>query len=189
MNVAHQRFFTAYEYLAWEQEQDIKHEYVRGDVYAMAGAKDAHVAVALNVASLLKTHTRGTPCRTYISDMKLRIEAADAFYYPDVFVTCDPRDRETDLFKQHPTLIVEVLSDSTAGYDRGRKFASYRLLDGLKEYVLIDPETLTVDVFRRDASDHWVLYPYAGNAEMELASLELRASLSLIFEDVVPPAA
>lgn len=138
---------------------------------------------------MLKTHLRGTPCRTFISDMKLKVEAADAFYYPDVFVTCDPRDRDTDLFKRYPSLVVEVLLESTARYDHGRKFANYRLLDSLREYVLIDPEARTVDVFRRDAEGHWVLYPYAGEAEAEFASLEYRAPLTEIFEDVALPAA
>ena len=188
MSVAYQRFFTADDYLTWEKEQETKHEYVRGEVYTMAGARDAHVAVALNVASLVKSHVRGTPCRTYISDMKLKVEAADAFYYPDVFVTCDARDCDSDLFKRYPTLIVEVLSESTALYDHGRKFASYRQLDSLQEYALIDPEARTVDVFRRDASHHWVLYPYAGADEAEFTSLEFRAPLALIFEDVAPSA-
>lgn len=184
MSVAYQRFFTADDYLAWEKNQDAKHEYVRGEVFAMAGARDAHVTVALNVASMLKAHLRGTPCRTYIADMKLKVELAEAFFYPDVFVTCDARDSETDLYKRYPTVVVEVLSDSTAGFDRGAKFASYRTLDSLQEYALIDPEARTVDVFRRDASQHWVLYPYAGADEAEFASLEFRAPLPLIFEDV-----
>ncbi|MGZ8216536.1 Uma2 family endonuclease [Methylomagnum sp.] len=188
MSVAHQRFFTADDYLAWEADQATKHEYVRGEVFAMAGVKDAHVTVALNVASWLKTHLRGTPCRTYIADMKLQVEAADAFFYPDVFVTCDPRDQGTDLFKRYPSLIAEVLSESTARYDHGRKFATYRLLDSLQEYVLIDPDAQTVDVFRRDATGHWVLYPYAGEVEAEFISLECRAPLAAIFEDVALPA-
>jgi Uma2 family endonuclease len=188
MNIAHKRFFTAQDYLAWEQEQDTRHEYIRGEVYAMVGARDAHVTVSLNIAALLKTHARGTPCRTYISDMKLRVEAADAFFYPDVFVTCDARDLESDVFKSHPTLIVEVLSEFTAGFDRGKKFGCYRMLETLKEYVLIDPDLRTADVFRRDGGGHWVLYPFEGDSEVEFASLEFRAPLAAVFEDVIPTA-
>jgi Uma2 family endonuclease len=187
MNVAHSRFFTADDYLAWEQEQDSKHEYIRGEVFAMAGARDTHVTVSLNIASLLRAHLRGTPCRTFISDMKLRVEAADAFFYPDVLVTCDAHDRNLELYKAHPVLVVEVLSDSTASFDRGRKFAAYRSLDTLQEYVLIDADSFTVDVFRRDVSQHWVLYPYEGNVEVEFDSLEFKVPLSAIFEDVNPP--
>ena len=122
-------------FLEWEKTQLEKYEYLDGQVvqvYAMVGARDAHVTVALNVASLLREHLRGGPCRVYISDMKLRVEAANAFFYPDVFVTCDPRDRAEDAYKHFPLLVVEVLSDSTAGYDRGRKFAVYRRLESLK---------------------------------------------------------
>jgi Uma2 family endonuclease len=116
-------------FLEWEKTQLEKYEYLDGQivqVYAMVGARDAHVTVALNVASLLRERLRGGPCRVYISDMKLRVEAANAFFYPDVFVTCDPRDRAEDTCKRFPLLVVEVLSESTAGYDRGRKFAVYR---------------------------------------------------------------
>ncbi len=192
MSVAHRRFFSAEEYLAWEERQEVKHEYIHGEVYevyAMAGARDAHVTVAGNVFALLKAHLRGTPCRTYISDMKLRVEAADAYFYPDVFVTCDARDQASEMSKSHPVLIVEVLSDSTAGHDRGRKFKLCRTLDSLREYALIDPGLRTVDVFRRDAEGRWVLYTFEGEAEAEFASLEFRAPLSLVFEDVAPVAA
>lgn len=190
MNVAHKRFFSADEYLAWEEKQDTKHEYVRGevyDVYAMVGARDAHVTVSLNVATLLKAHTRGTPCRTYIADMKLQVDAAGVYFYPDVFVTCDPRDRDSDKFKSHPVLVVEVLSESTAGYDRGEKFAAYRRVESLREYVVIDADRRTVDVFRRNAEGRWVLYPFAGDDEAEFASVEFRVPLAAIFEDVLPP--
>jgi Uma2 family endonuclease len=190
MNVAHKRFFTADEYLAWEERQDTKHEYIRGEVYevyGMVGARDAHVTVSLNVATLLRAHTRGTPCRTYIADMKLRVEAADVYFYPDVFVTCDALDRDSDKFKSRPTLVVEVLSDSTAAFDRGQKFGTYRMLDSLREYVLIDADLRTVDVFRRNAEGRWVLYPFESDGEVEFESLEFRAPLAAIFEDVLPP--
>lgn len=192
MSTAQQRFFSAEDYLAWEELQEAKHEYINGEVYplypetqALAGARDAHVTVALNIATLLKAHLRGTPCRTYISDMKLQVAAADAYFYPDVFVTCDPRDHASDLSKSHPVLVVEVLSASTAANDLGRKFRLYRTLDSLREYVLIDPGLRTVEVHRRDAEGRWVLYPF--EAEAEFASLDFRAPLSLVFEDVAAP--
>lgn len=181
--------FSAQDYLAWEARQAVKHEYLAGEAFAMAGARDANVTVAGNVFALLRAHVRGTPCRVYIADMKLRVEAADAFFYPDVFVTCDARDQGAELFKAHARLVVEVLSESTAGFDRGRKFQCYRLLESLQEYVVIDAEARSVDVFRRDASDHWVLFPYEGEATAEFASLAFQAPLSAIFEDVSPPTA
>jgi Uma2 family endonuclease len=193
VNAVHTRRFTPKEYLAWEEQEDTKHEYIRGEVYevhrdayGMVSARDAHVTVAGNVFALLKAHTRGTPCRTYIADMKLRVEAADAYFYPDVFVTCDPRDRESDKIKAHPVLIVEVLSDSTAAFDRGQKFATYRLLESLREYVVVDADLRTADVFRLDKDGHWVLYPYEDESEAEFASVGVRAPLEAIFEDVLP---
>lgn len=132
-------------YLEWEKTSGIKHEYLNGDIFAMAGAKDSHVTVSGNLFALPKNHLRGNPCRTYISGMKIQMEQASAFFYPDVMVTCDERDRQTDYFKRYPTLIAEVLSESTAAFDRGRKFAAYRTLENLREYVIIDPDSLSVD--------------------------------------------
>lgn len=172
------------DYLAGEADSAIKHEYVAGEVFAMAGAGEAHVTVALNLAAMLRGHVRGGPCRTYISDMKLRVEREDAFFYPDVFVTCYPGDAAETQFKRHPTLIVEVLSPATAAYDRGGKFGHYRQIDDLQEYVLIEPETRSVDVFRRGDDGHWVLFPFAGEDEVEFASLGFRCPMAAIYEDV-----
>jgi Uma2 family endonuclease len=171
-------------YLEWEKTQAEKHEYLDGQVFAMVGARDAHVTTAGNIFALLRQHLRGGPCRVYISDMKLRMEVANAFFYPDVFVTCDPRDRAEDTYKRFPLLVVEVLSDSTAGYDRGRKFAVYRQVESLQEYAIIDPDTFTVDCFHRDESGHWVLYAFADEDTVEFRSVDFKAPLSSVFEDV-----
>lgn len=187
-------FFSAEDYLEWEKGNEIKHEYIDGEVFpmygetqSMAGAKDANVAIALNIAALLKSHLRGGPCRVYMADMKVRVEAAKLFFYPDVLVTCDPADRSSDYFKSHPALIVEVLSESTSAYDRGRKFEYYRQLDSLREYVLVDPDRFSVDCFRRDASGHWVLYPFGSGETVVLDSLDLSAPIEAIYEDVTFP--
>ena len=178
---------TSDKFLEWEKTQIEKHEYLDGLVYpvhAMVGARDAHVTVAGNVFALLKSHLRGGPCRVYISDMKLQIDAANAHFYPDVFLTCDARDRAEDTSKRHPSLIVEVLSDSTAGYDRGEKFAVYRTLESLREYVVIDPDRFTVECFRRDETGHWVLYSFSGGDTVEFQSVTFQAPPSALFEDV-----
>ena len=174
-------------FLEWEKTQTEKHEYLNGlvyEVYAMVGARDAHVTTAGNVFALLKEHLRGGPCRVYISDMKLQIDAANAYFYPDVFVTCDARDRAEDTCKRFPILVIEVLSDSTAGYDRGDKFATYRKVEGLREYVIIDPDSFTVDCFRRDVSNHWVLYAFEGQATVEFESINLHVPVAALFENV-----
>ena len=140
---------TSDEYLHLEAQNNVKHEYIDGEIYAMAGASDPHVTIALNLATLLRSHVRGSGCRVYISDMKARIEALNRFYYPDVLVTCDPRDLENPTYKQFPTLVVEVLSDSTEAFDRGDKFADYQTLETLREYVLINTKRQRVECCRR----------------------------------------
>ncbi len=176
--------FSPDDYLAWEQEQPCRNEYVDGEVFAMSGASDAHGTVALNLAARLHTALRGTPCKPFIADMKVQVAAANSFFYPDIVVTCDPRDRtpEASHVKQHPTLIVEVLSPSTEAYDRGNKFAAYRQLESLQEYVLVSLEARRIEIFRRDASGHWVLYPFALNEGLELASLNFSCPVAEIFE-------
>lgn len=176
--------FTFEDYLAWEATQELRHEYLAGEVFAMTGARDTHVVIALNVAGLLRAHVRGSPCRTYISDMKVRIDTADASCYPDVFVSCDQRDASTPLFKRHPLLIIEVLSPSTAAWDRGRKFDLYRQIDTLQEYVLIDPEMRSVDVFRRSATGDWGFQPFRDDEAIGLASLDCTLPMALVYEDV-----
>ncbi|WP_375340826.1 Uma2 family endonuclease [Okeania sp. SIO2C9] len=133
-----------------EEKSQIKHEYIDGEIYAMAGASDAHVTISLNLAALLRSHVRGRGCRVYISDMKARIETKNKnkFYYPDVMVTCDKRDQETTNYKSFSCFIVEVISDSTEAFDRGDKFADYQTLDSLQEYVLINPKWQRVECFR-----------------------------------------
>jgi len=189
MNAVTPLKMTAEEYLAWEEQQPTKHEFYQGlvyEVYAMAGARDAHVTVSLNIASLFKSHLRGTPCRVYIADMKLQAEELDAYFYPDVFITCDPRDKANEYHKAYPTLIVEVLSPSTADFDRGDKFAAYRKMASLKEYALLDPATGSVDLFRKDETGRWALYPSEGQAMVEFASIGLSAAMADLFEDVEP---
>ena len=176
--------FDADAYLAWEAEQPEKHEYVHGEVFAMSGASDAHVTVAGNMAVVLHSHLRGGPCRVFIARMKLFVQADDAFYYPDVFVTCAEADRAQDQYKSAPTLVVEVLSPSTGAYDRGAKFASYRKLPSLREYVLIDPQRLSVDLFRRDEGGRWALYPSEAGQVVELASVGLALPIEALYEEV-----
>ena len=177
---------SAQEYLAWEAEQEDKHEFMAGEIFAMVGASDHHVTICLNIASALREHLRGGPCRTYIADMKLRVEAADAWFYPDVMVTCDPDDHARELDKTAPVLVVEVLSPGTEAFDRGAKFAAYRTLDSLQEYLLVDPDSGRVELYRRDSDNHWVLYAHEAGKPVQLNSIELQLSRAIIFEDAEP---
>ncbi|EXJ16515.1 Hypothetical protein D779_0116 [Imhoffiella purpurea] len=185
---AEQTTFDADRYLVWEETQADKHEYVRGEVFAMVGARREHVVVSLNLAAALKQRLRGGPCQAYISDLKLRVEAVDAFFYPDVMVSCDARDHAASRFIEHPTLVVEVLSDSTAAYDRGDKFAAYRTLSSLSEYVLVDIPSRRVETFRRATEQEWLFHAYPEDAgDCRLVSLELSIPHADIFENVSSP--
>ena len=176
---------TPEEYLQLEANSDIKHEYINGEVYAMAGATDTHVTIAGNIFALLLSHLRGSGCRVYISDMKVRIENKNRFYYPDVLVTCEDRDRENNTFKKFPSLIIEVLSDSTEAFDRGDKFADYQSLPSLQEYVLINTKKARIECFRRTKEDLWLLQFYElKDSQFELASINFKGNISDVYEEV-----
>lgn len=176
--------FNFEDYLAWEAEQPDKHEFVRGETFAMTGARRVHVTVSGNLFAAFKSHLRGAPCRAYMADMKLRVEAADAIFYPDVMVTCDRRDHAADLFLSQPVLVVEVLSESSAAYDRGDKFAEYRKLASLQEYAVVDIDARRVECFRRNPENHWVLYDFADGGDCHFASIDLSLPLTAVFENV-----
>ena len=180
-------YISPEEYLEREKVSQVKHEYIDGEVYAMAGASDAHVTITMNLSMLLRNHLRGSGCRVYMADMKAQIQAINRYYYPDVMVTCDTQDRELEYFKSSPCLIVEVLSGSTEAFDRGKKFTDYRHLKSLQEYVLISQDTMSVECFRRNEEGRWVLYPYEKGEEVHLASVDFRCAIATIYEDVVLP--
>ena len=176
---------TAREYLAWDAHEPLRHEFVRGDVFAMAGAEERHLMVAGNVYVALRAHLRGTPCRTFITDMKLRVEAANCFFYPDVMVTRGSVDAADPLIKREPVLVVEVLSPRTAAYDRGDKFAAYRLLPSLREVLLVDPDSRRCDLYRKGADGLWVLHPFEPGQAVRLQSVNLHLGTEV---EVGPPA-
>lgn len=178
--------FSIADYLTWEESQTERHEYHAGEVFAMSGGSDAHYTIIGNLYANLRERLTGGPCRAFINGMKVEVTRADAVLYPDVFVTCDDRDRAADaqLAKRHPTLIVEVLSDSTAAYDRGRKFELYQQLDSLREYLLIEQDRRHADLFRKNTAGRWELHPLGETDTLELASLEVNLPLSALYADV-----
>lgn len=179
--------FDAAAYLAWEAQQPDRHEYIAGEVFAMVGVRQSHNVATGNLYSALRTHLRGSPCRVFIESVKTRVDAADCFFYPDLLVTCDPRDRATPEFVSHPSVVVEVLSESTAAYDRGNKFAAYRKLASLQEYVLVDVAARRVELFRRNPENHWVLYEFSPGETVEFAALAVSVPADTIFEDTEEP--
>lgn len=180
--VAHR--LSAEEFLAWDHTQTQRHEFVAGEVFTMAGASEAHVTAALNLAMTLRQHLAGTPCRTFITDMKLQVQAADAYFYPDVMVTCSAADTASPNVKREPVLLAEVLSPGTAAYDRGDKFAAYRRIATLREYLLVDPDTRRADLYRLGADGLWVLHPAEPGAVIELASVTLQLTPAALWAEM-----
>lgn len=173
---------TPEEYLEMELTNSVKHEYVAGYIYAMTGTSDAHNVISGNLYMALRTHLRGTPCRTYFSDVKAKVEKADAFYYPDLMVSCEKaQDR---YYREQPTLIVEVLSPSTAKRDKGEKWRDYQTLSSLREYVLVSQDSMDVRVFRRDESGEWRQSIYTDGMTIPLASVDLAIPIEQVYEEV-----
>lgn len=185
MNTVLKTQFDAAAYLDWEESQDEKHEYIAGEIFAMAGARREHVVVSLNLAVAFKQALRGSRCQAYTMDMKLRVEQVNAFYYPDVMVSCSAQDHAAEQYLSQPTLIVEVLSDSTAAFDRGDKFAAYRTLASLKEYVIVDIPARRVECYRRTPENEWLLHDYLADELCLFSSLEVTMPMVEIFENVV----
>jgi Uma2 family endonuclease len=177
-------YISPEEYLELEETSSIKHEYRQGQVYAMAGASNTHVVISGNVFAMLRNHLRGKGCQAYISDTKAHIEKMDIYYYPDVIVSCDSRDKAFNNFLRYPCLIIEVLSPTTEAFDRGDKFADYRNLTTLQEYVLVSQNKINVDVFRRNLEGQWVLYSYGKEENLHLASVDFQCSINDVYEDV-----
>jgi Uma2 family endonuclease len=181
---APKRRMSAEEYLAWEAEQAERHDFVHGEVYAMAGAEDRHVTASLNVAMALRQHLSGSPCRAYMADMKVQAHECDNFFYPDVVVTCSEADRARPLVKREPLLLVEVLSPSTAAYDMGEKFAQYRAMPSVQEIVFIELDHRRANVYRKGADGLWVLHPFERHEGVFLQSVELSISAAALFAEV-----
>lgn len=175
---------TLESYLDWEADQPERHYYYGGEIFAMVGVRQAHAHVSGNLYAALKAALRGTPCRVFVADMKLLVREADAVFYPDVTVSCDARDRSTPLYLAHPKLVVEVLSDSTAAFDRGGKFAACRRIETLEEYALIDIDARRVEVFRKNAAGFWELHEFSGAASVEFASLSVSVDAATLYENV-----
>ena len=173
-------------YMAWEAEQPERHEFFAGEVFAMTGARATHNTIALNIAVALRDVLRNTSCRVFIADMKLHVASVNASFYPDVFVSCDPRDRTPDaeLVQRHPQLVVEVLSDSTAAFDRGQKFEAYRSLDSLAAYLLVEQHRPHADLFVRNADGLWVLNPVGEGGTLTIPSMGVELPMASVYEGV-----
>ncbi len=173
-------------FLAWENEQVERHEFYRGEVFLMVGARRIHACVVMNLARALGNALAGTACRVFSESAKLS-PADDTILYPDLFVTCDPADLRTEMIFRAPKLVIEVLSPSTQAHDRSAKFALYRRMPSLLEYGLVDPETRRVEVFRIGRDGLWVLHDMSDDGALALASVDVRIAMQAVFDGVDPP--
>lgn len=181
---------TPAEYLAAERRATGKSEYINGSVYALAGASRVHNLIVVNTCAELRAQLRGRPCEVYVNDMRVKVEATGMYTYPDVVGLCEePRfeDDEVDTLL-NPAVIIEVVSPSTESYDRGGKFAHYRRIASLREYILIAQEVRRIDHFRRDG-DSWVLTEVSDpDAPLVISSLGCTLKLADIYDRVdFPP--
>lgn len=171
------------DYLAGERNADVRHEYVAGQVYAMAGASDRHNRIALNIAARLNDHLVGDECEAFMSDMKIKVDAA-LYYYPDVVVTCDAPGGDA-YFRTEPRLIVEVLSPTTERIDRTEKLHAYQRVESLQEYVLVTQDVMAVERHRRGADGAWTREVFTQPEEQfTLASVGLTLNLNDVYRNV-----
>lgn len=182
----HGPLWTLEQYLEMERQSPIKHEFVDGYVYAMSGGTRRHSVIGVNTIRLLSEQLRGSPCRVFNSDMKIQLPSgAGDHVYPDASVSCDPRDLADDEADSisYPRLIVEVLSDSTEGHDRGTKFTLYRGRETFAEYVLIETQQVGIEVRTCDSDGAWHPRSYGPGQDVTLESLDLVIPLAAFYED------
>ncbi len=185
VQVARQRY-PFRQYLELEQLSPVKHEFLEGEVWAMAGGTPEHAAVAANVLTLLSTQLRGKRCRVFDSDLRIRVTTTGLGTYPDVSVVCDqlevdPND-PSGTTVVNPRVVVEVLSSSTEGYDRGEKLASYKQIESLQEIVLVAFDKWRVDVWRRD-DGQWVEHSTLEKGNAKLQSLGVTLPLDEVYRN------
>ena len=179
-------YLTQEEYLAFERKADIKHEYCNGQLYAMSGASRAHNLISLNIAGELRAQLKGRTCEVYMSDMRVLVDAARSYRYPDVVVACDVPRFQDDVFDTllNPTVIVEVLSLSTEARGRGEKFAEYAQLVSLREYILVAQKVVHVEHYLRQGTQ-WISRECRDlDAVLQLESIGCALPLRDIYEKV-----
>jgi Uma2 family endonuclease len=186
---AHRTHYTLAEYLAFEASSNVKHEYVDGQIYAMAGGTPEHAALAATIIGLLFGQLRAGRCRALDADLRVRVPATGLLTYPDVTVVCGQRevDAEDRFAVTNPTLIVEVLSTSTEEYDRGEKFEHYKRLPSLREYVLVSHRERRIEVWKRSDLDGWTLRTAGDGEEVALASIGATLEVRELYDAAAEP--
>lgn len=174
---------TVEAYLEWEPRQELRYEFVDGEVFAMAGGTIAHNDIAVNLLTAMRPHLRKQGCRINIADAKVPVTSS-RYRYPDLVITCDERDKTALDAIQQPKLIVEVLSVGTEALDRGDKLKEYCRLPSLEEYVLISSTQVSVEIYRRAQGRFWLYTAYQANDSIELESVDFEFPIDLLYEDI-----
>lgn len=183
----HRTLMSVEDYLALDRSSiDTRYEYIDGYAMLMAGGTLDHSTISINLTSLLRTKLRGSVCRAYNSDARVRLNDA-RYVYPDASISCDDRDRGTGDIINFPRIVFEVLSPATESYDRGIKFLYYRSCPTIEEYVLIDTRLQAVDVYRRATENLWTLHIFGSGDVIELASLGMRFAIDELYAGVDLP--
>ncbi len=185
MSASAHEYMTTEQYFALEEQAESKHEYYRGAVYAMTGGTARHNLIVANVIALLHGQLRGTPCRVFPSDLRLKIEQTGLYTYPDISVICGAiyfSDGRQDTVT-NPILLIEVLSPSTENYDRGKKFEQYRTIETLQEYIVIAQDRVHVEHYIRQDDHRWLLVDFFAVAQVVQArAINCTLPVDLVYE-------
>lgn len=186
MGEAAEKITTSYaEYLAAEEKSDVKHEWLNGEIYDMAGGTPEHSRLAANFIQHLANALKGKPCKVFTSDLRVKVETTGLSTYPDLSVACGHLEFASDDKNAlvNPMVLVEVLSDTSEAYDRGDKFLHYRRIPSLQEYVLVSQRGPRIEVFRRGSGGTWVFYEAGPGESVALESLGVSLSVDEVYFD------
>jgi Uma2 family endonuclease len=190
MSTAPQRRYTEAEYLALDRASEIKYEFYRGEIFAMSGASKEHNQITFNIALCLGQQLKDRECSAFVNDMRVKVKSTILYTYPDAVITCqEPRfeDDEIDTLL-NPQVVIEVLSDSTEKYDRGKKFEHYRTVSSLREYILVSQDHAHIDRFALNEQGQWVLTDATGlDAVIDLSAVDCRLPLADVYAKVEFP--
>ena len=178
---------TPEEYLEFERKSEERHEYFGGEIFAMSGAKRNHNVIAWNIGGELRQKLKGKDCEAYPADMRVFISETGLYTYPDLVVACGEPQFQDDVFDTllNPVLLIEVLSETTESYDRGKKFQHYRSIDSLQEYILVSQEEARIEKYVKTGDGFWLLSEAVGmDAEIEFASIECRIALAEVYDKI-----
>ena len=177
------KIYTVDEYILLDEASDIRHEFINGQLYDMSGTSDLHNEIVGNLYFFLRNSLKNSFEKIYFENVKCKIQGEEYYTYPDIFITSNEVDHENKYIKQHPSLIIEVLSDSTRKYDTVDKFIQYQKIDALQYYILVEPEVFSVHCFSKDEQGEWQAAIYTKLDEIiELKLLSVQLPLHSIYK-------